>query len=176
MTSTSELLAARVGKARARFLEDVALALKDDASERSQIELEESLAEQIDQGRRLLGMANVACRSVASATKLQRSTHQEMIWALTVAVKAFRDLQEMMASWSRSHGVSLAGEEELGSLVLDLNDRRAELSLAGNEPQDQVPPFDPELTRRASEEYDRGDFQELGEVIRDLQGPSPQSH
>jgi hypothetical protein len=89
-------------------------------------------------------------------------------------VKDFRDLQEMVVSWTRMHGL-LEAEQALGLLVAELADLRAELA-AGKELQGKEPAFDPELIRQAREAYDGGDFQEVGEVIRDLQGPSPRAH
>lgn len=172
MTSASEQLAVRMSRAHVRFVEDATFALKE--SEPSKADIEDALRDQICHGKRLLGMAELACRRLASPTGLQASTHREMIWALTVAGKDFRDLQEMVASWTRVHGI-LEGTEDVNSLVAELGDLKAEL-VAWQEPQEEVPAFDVELTRRAREAYDRGDLQEVGEVIRDLQGPSPQTH
>jgi hypothetical protein len=59
VTVAEEQLAVRVGRARARFVEDWVLALKD--AEPSKADIEEALQEQIGQGRRLLEMAEAAC-------------------------------------------------------------------------------------------------------------------
>jgi hypothetical protein len=132
MIVADERLAVRVGRARARFVEDFTLALKD--AEPSKADIEEALREQIGHGRRLLEMAEAACY-LASFARLGPDTRRQMESALTVGVKAFRDLQETVTDWTRRHGVSLQGEQDLGPLVAEMDRCRAELALGAQEGQ-----------------------------------------
>jgi len=103
MRPAAEQFAVRMSRARVRFLEDATIALRE--SEPSKADIEDALRDQLGHSKRLQDMAEVSCRCLASPTGLQPSTHKEMIWALTVAVKDFRDLQEMLDSWTPIHGV-----------------------------------------------------------------------
>ena len=130
MIVADERLAVRVGTARARFVEDYALALKD--SEPSKADLEDALREQIGHGRQLLEMVEVACR-LASVAPLRPNIHRAMESSLAVGLKAFRDLQETVADWTRRHGVSPEGERDLGFLVVEMTHCRAELAFRSQE-------------------------------------------
>ena len=133
MTSVDERLAVRKkSRAHVRFVEDFTLALKE--SEPSKADIEEALQDQIGHGRRLLEMGEAACY-LASVARLRGDTRTEIEWALTAGVKAFRDLQEMVAEWTRLHGVSLEGEHDLGPFVAEMDHCRAELALGSQEQQ-----------------------------------------
>jgi hypothetical protein len=167
-SAASERLAVRMSRAHIRFVEDTTIALKE--AEPAKADIEDALRDQLGHGRRLLAMAETACRCLASPSGLPPAIHKEMSWASTVALKDFRDLQEAVLSWTRTHG-ALEGAHELAALLAELGDLQAELC-SWRELQEEVP-FDPELIRQARAAYDRGDFQELAEVIRDLQTPHP---
>ncbi|HVS40467.1 MAG TPA: hypothetical protein VMS17_33225 [Gemmataceae bacterium] len=124
MIVADEQLAARVGRARARFVEDFALALKD--AELGKADIEEALQEQIDHGKRLLEMAEAACH-LASAGRLRTDTRNQMGSALSVGVKAFRDLLEAAADWTMRHGAPLGGEQHLAPLIAEMDRCRVEL-------------------------------------------------
>jgi len=111
--------------ARVRVVESVNLALEE--SEPSKTGMEETLQEQMGDGRQLLEMAEAACY-LASVARLRPETHKHMVRALTYAVQAFRDLQEMVANWMRQHNAPLAGEQELGPLIAKMEQFRAELA------------------------------------------------
>lgn len=127
-----ERLAVRRARAHVRVVEDLNFALEE--SEPSKAGIEEALQDQIGHGKKLLEMAESACY-LASVARLRSDTHRHMQWALTVGVKAFRDLQEMVANWMRQHNVSLAGEEELSPLIAKMEQFRAELALSLQERQ-----------------------------------------
>ncbi len=168
VSTAGELLAVRMGRAHIRFIEDTTFALRESSPEKADIE--RALQDQVSHGKRLLEMAEAACRWQASSAGLLPAIHKEVIWALTVSLKDFRDVQELVGSWTAMHG-ALEGEPALSALVTELSDLHAELVSEG-----ESPAFDVQLIRQAREAYDRGDFQELREVIRDLQGPSPRAH
>ena len=132
MTLVDERLTVRKSRAHVRFVEDFTLALKE--AEPSKAAMEDALKDQIGHGKRLLEMAEVACY-LASVKQLQPITHKDMEWALTMGVRAFRDLHEMVADWTRRHGESLEGAQDLGSLVTELECCRAELAFPSQQGQ-----------------------------------------
>lgn len=174
MTSIGEL-AVRMGRARSRFVEDAVIALKETAAdETNKADVEEALQEQIGHGRKLVELAELACWHFTSPKGLETETHKTMSWALLVAVNSFRELHDMVTVWTRRHdGVLFEGAQHLGPLIHDLEDRRAELSLAQ---ESTAPAFDPKQVRVAREAYERGEFEELEETIRGLQSPPSQTH
>jgi hypothetical protein len=126
MTSVDERLVVAKSRAHTRFVEDLTAALKE--TEPSKSAIEEALKDQIGNGKRLLEMGEAACY-LASVGRLQSETRDQMAWALTVGVKAFRDLREMVADWTRRHdGLSLEGEQALGPLVAEMDSLRTELA------------------------------------------------
>jgi hypothetical protein len=125
MTLADERLTVRKSRAYARFVEEFTFALKE--TEPSKAAMEEALRDQIDHGRRLLEMGEAACY-LASVKRLQPDAQKDMEWALTTGVRAFRDLQERVADWTRRQGESLKGTEELGPLVVGMDRCRAELA------------------------------------------------
>jgi len=72
-------------------------------------------------------MAEAACY-LASVPSLRPETCKHMMRALTDAVQAFRDLQEMVANWMRHHNLSLTGEQELAPLIAKMEQFRTELA------------------------------------------------
>jgi hypothetical protein len=134
MTSLDERLAVRKSRAHVRFVEDLTLALRE--TEASKTAIQEALQDQIGHARRLLEMAEAACY-LASVGRLQPETRKQMEWALIVAVKAFRDLQEMIADWESRHGGVLECERDLAPVVTELDRRRAELALGSQQRQEE---------------------------------------
>jgi hypothetical protein len=130
MTLADERLTVRKSRAYARFVEDFTFALKE--TEPTKAAIEDAIKEQIEHGRRLLDMAEAACY-LASVKRLQPDTQKDMESALTTGVRAFRDLQEMVADWMRRHGESLEGAEDLGPLVVDMDRCRAELAFGSQQ-------------------------------------------
>lgn len=122
-----ERLAVHRAIARVRVVEDVNFALEE--TKPSKAGIEEALQDQIGDGRRLLEMAEAACY-LASVPRLRPDTHKHMVRALTDAVQAFRDLQEMVANWIEQHHVSLTGEQELTPLLAKMEQFRDELGLS----------------------------------------------
>lgn len=127
-----ERLTIRRARAHVRVVEDLNFALEE--SEPSKAGIEEALQDQIGHGKQLLEMAEAACY-LASVARLHSDTREQMQWALIVGVKAFRDLQEMVANWIRQHNVSLVGEQELGPLIAKMEQFRAELTSSLQERQ-----------------------------------------
>ncbi len=123
--TVDERLAVRRARAHVRVVEDLNFALEE--SEPSKTGIEEALQDQISHGKQLLEMAEAACY-LASTARLHSDTREHMQWALTVGIKAFRDLQEMVANWMRQHNASLAGEKELGPLIAKMEQFRVELA------------------------------------------------
>ena len=130
-----ERLAVHRVLARVRIVEDINLVLEE--AEPSKAGIEETLRDQIGDGRQLLEMAEAACY-LASVARLRPETHKHMVRALTDAVQAFRDLQEMVANWMRQHNASLAGEQELGPLTANMERFHAELALGLQERQRDI--------------------------------------
>jgi hypothetical protein len=130
--TVDERLAVRRARAHVRVVEDLNYALEE--SEPSKAGIEDTLRDQIGHGKQLLEMAEAACY-LASVARLHPDTREHMQWALTVGVKAFRDLLEMVANWMRVHNVPLAGEQQLGPLIAKMEQFRAELasSLSGRQ-------------------------------------------
>jgi hypothetical protein len=120
-----ERLAVHRAIARVRVVEDVNFALEE--AKPSKADLEEALQEQIGDGRHLLELAEAACY-LASVDCLRPETYKHIGRALTDAVRAFRDLQEMVANWMRHHNVSLIGEQELVPLIAKMEQFRTELA------------------------------------------------
>jgi hypothetical protein len=117
-------------------VEDLTAALKE--TEPSKAAIEEALKDQIGNGKRLLEMGEAACY-LASAGRLQSETRDQMAWALTVGVKAFRDLREMVSDWTRRHdGLSLEGEQALEPLVAEMDNLRTELALGSQTTQGET--------------------------------------
>ncbi len=125
MTPADERLMVRKSRAHVRFVEDFTFALKE--TEPSKPAIEDTLKEQIDHGKRLLEMAEAACY-LASVKRLQPDTQKDMEWVLTTSARAFRDLQEVVADWTRQHGEALNGAQELASLVAEMDRCRTELA------------------------------------------------
>lgn len=123
--TVDERLAVRRARAHVRVVEDLNSALEE--SEPSKTGIEEALQDQIGHGKQLLEMAEAACY-LASSARLRSDTREHMQWSLTVGIKAFRDLQEMVANWMRQHNASLAGEKELDPLIAKMEQFRAELA------------------------------------------------
>lgn len=130
--TVDERLAVRRARAHVRVVEDLNFALEE--SEPSKTGIEEALQDQIGHGKQLLEMAEAACY-LASTARLRSNTREHMQWALIIGIKAFRDLQEVIANWMRHHNASLVGEKELGPLIAKMEQFRAELALGLEEQQ-----------------------------------------
>lgn len=120
-----ERLAVHRALARVRIVEDVNLALEE--AEPSKTGIEETLKDQIGDGKQLLEMAEAACY-LASVARLRPENHKHMVRALTDAVQAFRDLQELAANWMRRYNLSLEGAQELAPLIAKMEKFRVELA------------------------------------------------
>jgi hypothetical protein len=171
MTSVDELLTIRVGSARARFLDDVALALRDatsgqaSAGSPSKADIEAELKVQIGHGRQLLEMAEAACSDLASYVKLQPTVHKVLTDALSETAKYFRYFQEMLADRTHRHGQSLDGAQELPALVSRLDNCRAELIAAWH---DVFPGLELDRVCEAIHNLDAGKGRPLDAVLADL--------
>jgi hypothetical protein len=165
MISADERLAVRMSRAHVRFMEDAALTLTLAAKESEPIkaDIDEALKDEIGHGRRLLEMAEAACH-LASVGRLQPETRGHMKWALTAGAQAFRELQEMATEWTRRHGSSLDGAQELGPLVAEMDGCRAELASIAQERQ-EAPRTDPAFPQVGTAEWGRMN-QRRAELIR----------
>jgi hypothetical protein len=135
MTFVDEQLAVTMSRARARFLEDAAHALKE--AKPSKSDIEEALQEQIGHGTRLVEMGEAACYH-ASVARLRPDTRAVMEEALIMGERAFRDLQQAVADWSQQHGVSLENAQLLGPLIAEMDRYRAELVLGSQDRQGET--------------------------------------
>jgi hypothetical protein len=171
MSPVDEVLTLRVGSARARFLDDIALALKDATSGEavpdspSRADIESALKAQIGHGKQLLEMAEAACRDLGSYVKLQPTVHKVLIGALSEAARSFRDLDAMVANWTHRHGQPLEGAEEFSPLARKLDDRRAELIAAWH---DVFPGLEVDRVSQAIRNLDAGKGRPLHAVLADL--------
>jgi hypothetical protein len=171
MSAVDEVLTLRVGSARARFLDDIALALRDATSagaspaSPSKADIEAELKTQLGHGKELLEIAEAACRDLGSYVKLQPTVHKVLTGALAETARHFRDLHEMLAGWTQRHAQALKGAEDVCPLARKLDDCRAELIAAWH---DVFPGLEVDRVSRAIRNLDAGKGRPLDAVLTDL--------
>jgi predicted glycoside hydrolase/deacetylase ChbG (UPF0249 family) len=174
MTSLNSGLAYRMSKARSRYVEDSVSAMTETermlASEASKEDIESGIQEQIDQSRHMLHLAESACYQLASKQGLAPEMQRSMVYSLGAVILALKELSEWIDRWMTKNRIKLKGREELLPLITELADRREELAFDRSTDM----PFDPELTKQAREDYQQGRFQEVGDIISELQAADSQ--
>jgi hypothetical protein len=162
MKSYNERLIARHARAHVRFVEDVNLALEDAIL--NHLEVAETLREQVEHGRKLVKMAEGACKHLALSPDHQLAVDTEIIWSLAQAARAFRALQGLLrSSVPAENGPPL--EKELASLIEELDDRRAELIALRRA---AFPGLEPDLVAQAIKDLDAGQGRPLETVLSNI--------
>jgi len=75
----------------------------------------------------------------------------------------------------RANGAPLPSERELDRVIEETEQFWSRIFKAWPKATDPYPPVDAAALDAAMEAYRRGEWQDLGELIRDLQGPNPSS-
>lgn len=77
------------------------------------------------------------------------------------------------SAWFRQQGAPLAVEDELDRVIEETEKLRAKVFGVWPRATDPAPVIDPGIIDSGMEAYRRGDWQDLGDAIRELQGPHP---
>lgn len=165
---TSEL-AFRMGKLKARYVEDSVQVMKDAARVESlaptKAEMESIIRGQLEDSRFLLDLAESACYQLASKIAVDPGLQRLLASSLGTVVNALLELREVCDHWMVANHSMLDGRQELDPLIAELRDRREELSFDRSVEMT----FDPELTKQAREERSQGKSLGVGESINGLQ-------